>query len=364
LLAIAAKAMAKEPSARYPSARELAEDLRRFQTGQLVGAHRYSFGQLIGKWIRRHRAVVTVAAIALVVVAVLGVISVRRIVAERERADHERVAAEHARDNAQALVDFLIGDTQHQLQQLGRLDLLATMTRRVVEYYDNADRWTPEMQGKHGAAIVLHAGVLEASGDLAGAVAEVRRAIAVRTKLAQAQPGVVKWQRDLATGHRKLSDMLRKQNDVEGALVEANAALAIIQAAAERAPGDLAIRRDVAAAHKRVGDIRRARDDRAGALVAYQTALALREAIAEAEPADLDSQREVMIHRDRLGGMLLEQGEHASALVQFRAGLVVAEAAVARDPEKNRSRRLDLSVVHSRIGDALLAEGYSAQALA
>jgi hypothetical protein len=33
------KAMAVDPSDRYPSARELAADLTQFQAGQLVGAH-------------------------------------------------------------------------------------------------------------------------------------------------------------------------------------------------------------------------------------------------------------------------------------------------------------------------------------
>ena len=33
--------MAAEPGDRYPTARELAEDLHRFEAGQLVGAHSY-----------------------------------------------------------------------------------------------------------------------------------------------------------------------------------------------------------------------------------------------------------------------------------------------------------------------------------
>jgi hypothetical protein len=38
LAAVVAKAMARDPSRRYPTAKELADDLRRFQTGQLVAA--------------------------------------------------------------------------------------------------------------------------------------------------------------------------------------------------------------------------------------------------------------------------------------------------------------------------------------
>jgi serine/threonine protein kinase len=52
LLDIVSRAMARAPALRYPSARELAEDLRRFQTGQLVGAHRYTVWDLLGRFAR------------------------------------------------------------------------------------------------------------------------------------------------------------------------------------------------------------------------------------------------------------------------------------------------------------------------
>ncbi|MCA9663564.1 MAG: serine/threonine protein kinase, partial [Myxococcales bacterium] len=55
LAAIIATAMAYDPDARYPSAREFADDLRRFQTGQLVAAHRYSAGERVRRLVRRYR---------------------------------------------------------------------------------------------------------------------------------------------------------------------------------------------------------------------------------------------------------------------------------------------------------------------
>src|SRR6185295_4117781 len=84
LAAIARKAMARRPQDRYPSARELAEDLRRFQTGRLVSAHAYSRGTLVKRWLRRYRAPVIVAAVALTILAVAGVVGVQRVVAERD----------------------------------------------------------------------------------------------------------------------------------------------------------------------------------------------------------------------------------------------------------------------------------------
>jgi WD40 repeat protein len=99
LLALVEKAMAPEREARYPSARELAEDLRRFQTGQLVGAYRYSTGQLVKRWILRHRAAVAVAAAASVVLLAAGVLGVQRIRRERDLAESRRAEAQARSDD-------------------------------------------------------------------------------------------------------------------------------------------------------------------------------------------------------------------------------------------------------------------------
>lgn len=86
LVAIVDKAMAREPEDRYPSARELAEDLQKFQTGQLVGAHHYTRGQLLRRWISRHRAPIAVAVVAVVVLATVAGFSVKRVMSERDLA--------------------------------------------------------------------------------------------------------------------------------------------------------------------------------------------------------------------------------------------------------------------------------------
>jgi WD40 repeat protein/tRNA A-37 threonylcarbamoyl transferase component Bud32 len=82
LAAIVGKAMERERSARYANAGELAADIKRFVTGQLVGAHRYSRRVLVLRTIRRHPVIAAVAAFA-VVLLVLGAVAVRRIVAEQ-----------------------------------------------------------------------------------------------------------------------------------------------------------------------------------------------------------------------------------------------------------------------------------------
>jgi WD40 repeat protein/tRNA A-37 threonylcarbamoyl transferase component Bud32 len=129
LVAIIDKAMARDPTERYSTAQGLAEDLRRFSNGQLVGAHSYSALQLMRRWIRRNRALVFSSSIALGVLLVLGFVSVVKIAAERDRAQQQRVIAEHERGAAQdarALAEHRLAasfeDLGYQALRAGRPD--------------------------------------------------------------------------------------------------------------------------------------------------------------------------------------------------------------------------------------------------
>ena len=97
LLTIVEKSIARAPLTRYPTALELADDLRRFLTGQIVGAHRYSSRELLRRFAWRHRAALIVGLAALAVIAALGAVGVRRLVAEWRRAETKQGEAEEAR---------------------------------------------------------------------------------------------------------------------------------------------------------------------------------------------------------------------------------------------------------------------------
>jgi serine/threonine protein kinase len=69
LEAIVLKAMEKAPPDRYPSAHELAEDLKRFLADEPVRARRPALWRSATKWVRRHAGVVGTAAVAAVALA-------------------------------------------------------------------------------------------------------------------------------------------------------------------------------------------------------------------------------------------------------------------------------------------------------
>jgi WD40 repeat protein len=123
LLDIVSRAMARDPAQRYPSARELAEDLRRFLQGQLVGAHRYTRWERMLRFIRRHQVAMTVAAVSLLLLGAMVVVDHQRVVREKERAEQERdlaaqrqAEAEKAEREANDRADMLaLLETRHQI---------------------------------------------------------------------------------------------------------------------------------------------------------------------------------------------------------------------------------------------------------
>lgn len=100
LLAIVKKAMARRVEERYPSAKELSQDLKSFQTGQLVGAYQYSGSELVRRWIRKNW-VFMFAGMALL--ATLFVVSVNlyrteRSLSEAQKREGEARAAKQEAD--------------------------------------------------------------------------------------------------------------------------------------------------------------------------------------------------------------------------------------------------------------------------
>ena len=69
------KAMAKEPESRYATARELADDLRRFLDDRPISARRPGVPERALRWLRRHPAVASATAIVLVLATIGSTIS-------------------------------------------------------------------------------------------------------------------------------------------------------------------------------------------------------------------------------------------------------------------------------------------------
>lgn len=138
LVAIVRRAMAAGPEARYADAAAFAEDLRRFLAGRLVAAYAYRPGELVWLWIRRHRGIVVLAAVALLVLGVVSLVFVRGLQTERDIASTARVRAEVAEVEAVRRADTAV---QAQARGLLAEDLGAAVETLVqVDLEDEEQR--------------------------------------------------------------------------------------------------------------------------------------------------------------------------------------------------------------------------------
>ncbi|HEY3566986.1 MAG TPA: protein kinase [Thermoanaerobaculia bacterium] len=83
---IVAKCLEKDPTRRYESARELAEDLDRFLDGEPIRARPAGWVYRAGKRLRKHRALAAVSITAVLALAALGAFSLHAQWRARERA--------------------------------------------------------------------------------------------------------------------------------------------------------------------------------------------------------------------------------------------------------------------------------------
>lgn len=81
------KALEKRPEGRYATAGDFAADLRRYLTDRPIQARPSGPGRRVARWVRRHRGVSAVSAVALVVLAVMGGVWVSAAAAERARTE-------------------------------------------------------------------------------------------------------------------------------------------------------------------------------------------------------------------------------------------------------------------------------------
>jgi serine/threonine protein kinase len=363
LLAIVAKAMAFASAARYPSAREFAEDLRRFQTGQLVGAHRYSLPQLLRRWLRRHRAAASVAAVAALVLIALGALSLRRIVRaeavaneRRAEAQQQRELAQLSRGDAEDLMSFMLVDLRDKLKPLGKLELLHDVAKKAVAYYDRkGDQLSDEELGRRSLARRNLGDVLSASGHTDDALAEYRTSLRIAEQLVANDPTNAAKQVTVANCHDKVGQEVFTQGNATAALAEYRAARAIRESLVANDPTNADRQAELSISHNQIGKVVLAQGDAAGALAEYRASLAIALKLTANDPKNTRRREELSLSRETVGDALSALGDSAVALVEYRASLAIAESLAAEEPT-NAERQWRLARGHQNIGNILSAQ--------
>jgi WD40 repeat protein/predicted Ser/Thr protein kinase len=148
---IVAKALEKEPARRYPSAAELAADLRRWLSHEPILARRVSAAERFGRWCQRNPVVAgLLAAVFLLLAAVAGVASVgylqtkRGLNAARAAEATAKGEASRARTAEQEMRRQWYAATSNLMQpawDTGQIGRLRTLLVETEAYPDRGFEW-------------------------------------------------------------------------------------------------------------------------------------------------------------------------------------------------------------------------------
>ncbi len=390
LVAILERAMAPRPADRYPNAGELAEELRRFLTGNLVEAHRYTALQRVVRFVKKHRAAVTIATIAIAGFAVGGTLAVNRVVAERDRAEYENQIATTRKVAAERLIDYMFTHVQTQLTAIGRLDLMAGLGTEVKRYYDRLSKipggmpadderrmaeaieligraerisgkpdqaletWGQartklialmgdDRRAAHGATFRLRtmiakldfesAQIYQERGNGAAAHTYFEQARDEYDALAKEQPTSREVMLAAAENRDELGDLYRHEGKIDQAFDEYTEAKTLRDRASSQGNGMVTDEvMALSTSHLKLGSIYQVRGDSQLAIDEFKTALRLRESVLSASPDNVEFQKKVIDVEEQTAQLSSSLGDDKGAIAAYRRALPVMQQLARRDP--------------------------------
>jgi serine/threonine protein kinase/tetratricopeptide (TPR) repeat protein len=197
----------------------------------------------------------------------------------------------------------------------------------------------------------------------AEALASVEKALAIRQTLADANPSVTNFQRDLASSHHNIGSQLWLTGKPAEALASYEKALAIRQTLADANPSVTQFQLDLASSHIDIGFHLSQTGKPAEALASVEKALAIQQKLADANPSVTQFQRELADSHAAVGFHLSQTGKPAEALASYEKALAIRQKLADANPSLTQFQG-ELAGSHLLIGRLLSQMGKPAEALA
>lgn len=197
------KALQKEPTRRYSTAQELADDLTRYLKGHPVLARPDSATYRIGKFVRRHQAGVALGAVSILLLLATGLLYVFNITQAHQEAERAQLRAERVRDFTVGLLkpadpNIAQGDT------LTAVDILARSSEQLrAELKDE-----PEVLAE----------MLDVVGEIYGGLGQYATALPLlEESVSLRRSWVAEHPQELATSLKHLGSVQLSTNDLAAA---------------------------------------------------------------------------------------------------------------------------------------------------
>jgi tetratricopeptide (TPR) repeat protein len=197
--------------------------------------------------VRARQIAAGAAALAVLAIgsAIYGWFATERAQAAEAKAEATRLAAEQARGEAEKLVLYLLDDFQLELAPVGRLDIVAELAKRAIDYYGGLPLELRNAQSERNRALALvrYGTVLRTQARLADASKAIDEAVQVLGKMREEGDRSETTLVGLALGMSTQGRIASNLNDDEKALAISTRAVDVIRPLAQGSNPTVALRR-------------------------------------------------------------------------------------------------------------------------
>jgi serine/threonine protein kinase/tetratricopeptide (TPR) repeat protein len=339
------KALRKEPQRRYTSAQDLACDLRSYTLGLPVSARHGTFTYRSGKFIRRNKVSLAVAAIfALVVIA--GAVA---IVREARIARMQEARAERRFESLRKLTDSLLFEFHDSIENLpGSTNARELVVRRALEYLDQiaAEAHNDPATLRDLAAAYERLGQIQSqafhphtggTGSLQQANELFGKALEIRRRLASSNPENMTLQSESLASMANVAVAYEERGDLDRALDLQQQRLEIEKRLLAKQDSE-ELRSAIGGSLISIGGLKIWLGDYVSAVDYMQRALAMSQASLDAGPS-FQSRRSLLRAHSWLGTALKFDRKYADAAGETRKALALADQLAADEPDNTYVQR-------------------------
>ncbi len=286
---------------------------------------------------RRHQRMVAVTSLAVVVTLITTGLAIDAFMARNAAVERQR--------EAEALVDFMLGDLNDRLRQVQRLDILESVDTKAMAYFmARPDRHvTDQTLMLRVKALQRIGNVREDQGKLPAAMESYRAAAALAATLVQRAPGDPERQAAYAETLNHSGNAYWFQGELDQALESFQKAIYLLEQSTAAHPSDNALTA-LASARTNAGRVLEARGDFVAAKALYEKVLETSKVLALHESRGIRGQSDLADAYDSLGKIALEQGQLREAIAAYRDVRRIKVQLLAQSPsDRDAQERLLIS---------------------
>ncbi len=236
-------------------------------------------------------------------------------------AQRARLQAETERGRAEGMVEYMLGDLSERLERLGRLDLLDSVTTRVLADVRASGQSDEASQAARAKVLRQIGKIRVARGDVAAAETAIAQSVAIAQALADASPASVERLYELGESRYWQGYLRFLGKDREQARAQWQRYRQAAERAAQLAPRDPRAWTELSYAINSLGTLEHKRERYAEALALFETSVRYKQKALALSPDNtrlrvdlVDSRSWVASALDKLGQWERAQDQYSQAI--------------------------------------------------